>query len=318
MKKAPIVSLHYKRPAHTLQALKSLSENYGADQSELFIFCDDARNEADKPLVHEVRKIAKSQRWCGEVHVVERPHNLGLFENSVSAISQICEQYGRMIFLEDDSLLSPVFLNYMNNALDRYEDCSEVVHVSGYTWPVNENLPETFFLRTPNVWGWGTWQRAWQHYKADAAYWLKQIDEQQAEQEISYGGTRPYVQQLKQILQYQTRNSWSIYWLPAVFFNGLALYPKQSLVHNIGFDGTGENYKFATSVYDTVTCCDEIIQFPDVIAENEEAKIAFIQYFQSLQPKNKPLLQRGMHRIHKTLKSLHSFSKSLFPMQAKT
>jgi GT2 family glycosyltransferase len=318
MNKAPIVSFHYKRPDHTLRALKSLSENEGADQSELFIFSDGAKNESEEPLVQEVRRIAKSRLWCGKIHIIERPYNLGLFENITAAITEICNLYSRVIVLEDDSLLSPYFLNYMNNALNKYEDCPEVMHISGYTWPVKTDLPESFFLRIPNVWTWGTWQRAWQHYRVDPTYWLQKIYDQGVAGEISYGGMRPYVQQLEQTLKSKTRNSWAIYWLPAVFFNGLALYPKQSLVQNTGFDGTGVNYQSFTSIYDTVIYQANIVQFPNIIQENKEAKAAFIQYFHDTQPKKTPLLERGLYRFRKKVNSLRSLSAGFLPLQVRT
>lgn len=49
-----------------------------------------------------------------------------------------------MIVLEDDLVVSPYFLKYMNEALDFYEKEEQVISIHGYIYPVKQKLPETF------------------------------------------------------------------------------------------------------------------------------------------------------------------------------
>lgn len=294
--KAPIVSLHFKRPEHSRQALLSLYQNEGAKDSELFIFCDGARNEREELQVQQVREVVRSQQWCGKVHIIERERNLGCFQNTVSAVTEICEKYGRVIFVEDDSLLSPYFLNYMNDALERYEYEPQVMHISAYLWPLKNQILAPFFLRSTNVWTFATWQRAWSQYHTDATSLLDKICFAGLEQAFSFDGMRNYVE----LLENEARGNiddWSIYWAAIVFLNGLSLYPNCSLVKNIGFDGTGFHYVTSTSVYDTTLSQEGITNFPTVFQEDEVARQKFIEFFKSIQPRKGTVWERIIHKI---------------------
>ncbi|NEO66952.1 MAG: hypothetical protein F6J98_44010 [Moorea sp. SIO4G2] len=61
MSLAPIALFTYKRPDHTKKTLEALSNNHYAKESELFIFCDDAKSSDDETLVKSVRDVVRSQ-----------------------------------------------------------------------------------------------------------------------------------------------------------------------------------------------------------------------------------------------------------------
>jgi len=63
----------------------------------------------------------------------------------------------------------------MNNALNMYEDDKQVMHISGYFFPIKNKLPSTFFYNLASCWGWATWQRAWQYYNPDAKFLFAEI-----------------------------------------------------------------------------------------------------------------------------------------------
>ena len=56
-KLAPIALFVYNRPQHTERTLKFLQENDLAAKSDLFIFSDGPKTEAEKKNVSAVRKI---------------------------------------------------------------------------------------------------------------------------------------------------------------------------------------------------------------------------------------------------------------------
>lgn len=309
MKKAPIAFFAFKRPDHTRRALESLAQNEGADKSELFIFCDGARRADEQISVEQVREVVRSKQWCGKVHVIEQKENMGLARATISGITEICNQHDRVIVLEDDSFLCPHFLNYMNDALEKYQAEPRVMHISGYMWPLQSELPETFFLRLSATWGWATWQRAWQHFDPNEEALLARIQLNKFGQEFSLNGAKPYLE----LLEKQARgeiDSWSIRWYASIFLNkGLSLYPKQSLVKNIGHDGTGTHCGI-TSVFDTSLYQDKILFFEDTIEENPKVINDLAEYFESLKPRRGSLLERGTHRLNKILRTAsHSLRK---------
>ena len=65
------------------------------------------------------------------------------------------------------------------------------------------------------------------------------LDDKQLKKKFNLNGNYDYLNLLK--LQKERKvDSWAIRWYLSVFMkNGLVLFPRQSLVNNIGFDGTG-------------------------------------------------------------------------------
>ena len=69
-----------------------------------------------------------------------------------------------MIAVEDDLVVAPGFLEFLNRGLDRYADAEQVFQISGYMYPGRYGEHEAFFLPMISCWGWATWKRAWAHY----------------------------------------------------------------------------------------------------------------------------------------------------------
>lgn len=240
---APIVIFSYDRPKHLQQTLDALSKNAFADQSDLFIYCDGAKESAPLEQVDRIienRKVAHAASGFKSLSVVERPKNIGLKANIVGAVTEVVNKYGRVITLEDDIVTSPGFLRFMNEALEMYMDDEQVMHISGYMWPHRWSLPETFFYEVPYPGGgWATWKRAWQYYDDDAAKlyhkWENKWDEFN-----KFGGD--YLQK-QLVANYEgTLNTWFIKWHAVLLLRGgLTLYPGKSLTNNIGFDLTATN-----------------------------------------------------------------------------
>lgn len=246
---APIALFVYNRPEHTKQTLEALAQNQLAQDSELVIFCDGAKVNAsttDIARITEVRALVKSQKWCKEVRIVEQTHNLGLATSITQGVTELINQFGKVIVLEDDIVTSKGFLRFMNEALDFYEHEEKVMHISGYMFPIDfeEIEPQdehTFFYRSTSCWGWATWQRAWKYFNSDAKFLLTQLQEKKLLQEFDLDNTYRFSYQLELNLQHKI-HTWAVKWYASVFLQkGLCLHPKHSLVQNIGNDQSGDN-----------------------------------------------------------------------------
>ena len=293
MTKAPIAFFAYNRPNHIEKALESLSQCEGAVDSELFIFCDGPKKSLDKEAVEEVRSIAKRKQWCGKVHVIERDENMGLANSVISGVTEVVNRYGRVIVVEDDLILSPQFLNYMNDALDFYRDNAKVMHVSGYMFPVKDKLPPTFFYRNTSCWGWATWKRSWDMFDSDSSHLLKCIKERNLCREFDLEGTASFVE----MLQSHTKgklDSWAVRWYGSVFLRGgLCLHPGLSLVKNTGHDGSGIHCVF-TDEFNVELSNKRIRQFVDEIEEDKRVIELMVGFYKSL---NKPLFLRVVNKL---------------------
>ncbi|MGG9960075.1 glycosyltransferase family 2 protein [Ferruginibacter sp. SUN106] len=245
---APIAFFAYNRPEHTRLALESLSKNVLADESVLWIFVDGPKagaSEETKAAIAAVREVVAQKKWCKEVHIMASEVNKGMFKANIEGITKIVSEYGKIIALEDDGILSPGFLTYMNDALDFYENTPQVMHVSAYTRPdlqpaVDKVEASTYFYYHTTTWGWGTWKRAWDKYTTDALAVRKAITAKGNIKKLNMDGTFEFYWGLKAVAKKQF--SWNTIWHSIVFLHdGLCLYPKKSLVDNIGHDGSGTN-----------------------------------------------------------------------------
>lgn len=237
---APIALFVYSRPDHTRRAVEALKRNELAADSELTIFSDGPKSGAQIESVNEVRRYIRGITGFKSVTVVERPQNLGLARSVIDGVTSLVNEHGRVIVLEDDLLTSPYFLTYMNEALEKYKNSEQVMQISGYMFPVEIGTnKDALFLPFTTSWGWATWRRAWQHFDASAGGYANLKNDRAKRMAFDLEDSYPYFKMLESQLRGEI-DSWAIRWWLSVFLcNGLVLYPCQSLVENIGFDGSG-------------------------------------------------------------------------------
>jgi hypothetical protein len=267
---APIALFVYNRPDHTRRTISYLQQNLLADESRLYIFCDAAKTDADKPKVEQVRQLVKDVSVFKSVKIILRNHNLGLAESIISGVTQLVYEYGKVIVFEDDLLSSPYTLQYFNDALTKYANQEQVMHIGAYMYNLHDKkLPETFFYRAATSWGWATWARAWKNFEPDVDKLIAQFDMLKIAR-FSIEGKMNFWKQIEQF-KAGKNNSWAIRWYASIFLkNGLTLNPSQSLIQNIGHDGTGVHSN-KEDMYHVQMGRKQVTQFPDTIEENEEA-----------------------------------------------
>ncbi len=136
-------------------------------------------------------------------------------------------------------IISPYFLTYMNDALDQFAKDERVISIHGYVYPVEQELPEAFFIPGADCWGWATWRRGWKIFNSNGQYLLDELTRQGLLKSFDFNGAYPYSQMLKEQIEGEN-DSWAVRWYASAFLhNKLTLYPGCSLVHNIGNDNSG-------------------------------------------------------------------------------
>ncbi|MFH1999657.1 MAG: sugar transferase [Planctomycetota bacterium] len=277
MTAAPIALFVYSRPLHTRKTVEALLKNVLSQDSDLFIFSDAPKTEAQTEAVNEVRQYIRGIVGFKNVTIVERETNFGLARSIIDGVTRLCEMYGRAIVLEDDLVTSPHFLRFMNDALDMYEHEGRVMHISGSTYPVGEIGEETFFLRVPLCWGWATWSRAWQHFGKSDDVMLK--FDQKMRRDFTFNNSYHFWEQLESNKS-RIIDTWFVYWYATLFMeNGLALFPGRTLVKNIGFDGTGVHCESNYLGKDIEPAISAIRISPILIEESKEAVIRHESFF---------------------------------------
>ncbi|NTE05053.1 glycosyltransferase [Agrobacterium tumefaciens] len=267
---APIALFVYNRPQHTERTLKFLQQNELAIESRLFIFSDGAKTAQDVDKVAEVRSIIKKVDGFKSVKIFEKKENSGLANSVIEGVTKLITDYGQVIVFEDDLVTSPHTLTYFNEGLNLYRDEERVMHIGAYMYPLKVNdLPQSFFFRAATSWGWATWARAWKNFEPDIDTLISKFDHQK-KTAFSIDSTMNFWKQMQEFKKGKN-NSWAIRWYASIFLkNGLTLNPSQSLVNNIGHDGTGV-HSGINDIYNVVINPKPITEFPDIIQEDKKA-----------------------------------------------
>ena len=283
MKPAPIILFAYRRPDHAERSLAALAANPEARASNLIAFLDGPRDVQDQSDVEKTRCVLRSATGFASVRIVERQQNVGLAQNISQGLTEILEEQGKAIVVEDDLEVSPAFLRYMNDGLTLYNNDERVASIHGYVYPTGRTLPSSFFLRGADCWGWATWSRAWKHYDSDAATLTARMRQCTWRGEFSFSGAYPYARMLKDAAAGRI-DSWAVRWYASTFLDGMyTLYPGISLVLNKGHDGTGTHSR-STARYDTMLSSEAPRLQKLEPSTNETAYEAFRCYFLSLRP----------------------------------
>ena len=293
MNLAPIALFVYNRLTHTRRTVEALAKNDLADGSDLFIFSDGPRSQADGETVDSVRKYLASISGFNSVTTVNRSTNLGCAASIISGIGEIVNRFGRIIVVEDDIVTSPHFLRFMNEALELYRDDEEVASIHGYLYPVKRRLPGTFFLRGADIWGWATWRRGWALFEPDGKKLLDELKGRRLTKAFDLDGSFYYTSMLESQIAGKL-DTWDINWHASAYLRGkLTLNPGRSLTRNIGNDNSG-THSNATDKFDTDISPDPVVVERIPLKEDPAAREAIKEFFRSLTP---PLYQRALARF---------------------
>ena len=243
---APVVLFVYNRLDHTMNVIDSLKKNLYAKETDLYVFSDAAKNENNVDKVNAVREYIRSTEWKEYFHsvtVIEAEENKGLAKSIIGGVTDILKKYEKVIVVEDDLVLSPYFLNYMNGALDYYKDVPDVWSISGYSFPMKslKNYPhDVFYSYRGSSWGWATWLDRWIKTDWEVKDYEKMMQDKEWQKRFNRGGA-----DLTGMLRLQMEgkiNSWAVRWVYTQSnLDMYTVYPKKSYILNDGCDGSGTN-----------------------------------------------------------------------------
>jgi hypothetical protein len=296
-KPAPILLFVYNRLDCVISTVEHLKANHLAKVSDLFIYSDASKNDEDFVKVNEVRSFIRKIDGFKSVKIVEAKINQGLANSVIRGVSCILTLNKKVIVLEDDIVTSPVFLNYMNDALDFYESDQRIWSISGYHPPIH--LPKAYsnsiyLSYRACSWGWASWRNRWetidweikdyQYYKTNPFRILH----------FCKGGT-----DLDKMLRFQMEgkiDSWAIRWCyNQSMQNKYTIYPTKSFVNNIGIDGHGTHCDPSSARFSQKIVKD----FPYTLKAN-------IKFNKTIARKFKKFYDRSIiRRMKKILSPLH-------------
>lgn len=234
---SPIVLFVYKRLDTLVKCIESLQKDPLSKRSDLYIFSDAAGKEEDVVKVNRVRLFIKSISGFNKIVITEAKENKGLAASVIGGVSHVIEKYGNAIVLEDDLVVAPNFLSFMNQSLEYYQHEKNVITISGFTLPVE--LPQgyahdVYFTKRVFSWGWATWKDKWESIDWSVADYESFVSNPSRIKTFNEMGS-----DLSAMLHKQMNgqiNSWAIRLYYHQFKNQMfTVFPINSKVLNIGF-----------------------------------------------------------------------------------
>ncbi len=270
----------YKRSVHTKKVLTALARN-SILPSKLYLFHDGLKYGEDSTEWYKVQDLLESVDWC-EKEIIVSDSNKGLAESIMTGISYMFTECDSVIVLEDDCLPAPGFMQYMNQCLTKYHSLKDVYAVSGYGWPIDfpETTSDVYACGRISSWGWGTWKDRWDGFHRDYTV-LRQL---RLDEELSLC-LETWGHDLEQMLINQVRgdiDSWAVFWALYVIQNkGFSINPYNSLIENIGFDGSGEHCDKSDAFRAPINQYTDSLFLPDFLEMEDAVKRCFAEFYSS-------------------------------------
>jgi hypothetical protein len=162
----PLLIVLYNRADFTKRLFDIL--NHIGTFQKIYISIDGPRIPEDLLKVAKVREIARDVDLGGKVYIRQSEKNQGCKIGVRSAIDWFFSLESEGVILEDDCHPTSEFFEFMEEMLVRYRDDSRVAQISGSNTIGSYDVDsDYFFSNFGNIWGWGTWRRAWNNYDRD-------------------------------------------------------------------------------------------------------------------------------------------------------
>ena len=278
---APICLFTYNRLNEAQQTLEALQKNFLADESDLWVFCDAAKNEQDKIKVERVRQYLQSIKGFKSVEIRISEEHRGLASSIISGVSMMLEKYEEIIVLEDDLITSPNFLNFMNQALVFYKNDSKIQSINGFSLPLKDKSFEVYFQTRTESWGWATWKDRWDPAVFNKNYLAGLIT---SDPTILKKFNKKCGADISQMLLDSIHNkndSWYVRWVFDHFKNEhVGVYPVSSFITNIGYNSDATHCKGVnTYIFEPVNPSKTEFNFPAFHPIDKQMEKEFLSYF---------------------------------------
>lgn len=237
----PIVIFAFNRPGSLKRLIDSLKKNHGFDVRDIYVFVDGPRNEYDQPKVSEVIDIASEITS----NVIISQRNNGLGPSIIKGVSDIINQYGKVIVLEDDLVLMPGFISYMDKALDVYADDPRIFSICGYGPKIKrpkDYIGDVYLCNRSSSWGWATWKDRWNTVDWEVSDWDALKSSKERQKAFNKGGSDMF-DMLKGYME-GCNKSWAIRFCYSQHKQDrYSVHPFRSLVANEGYGINATNCK---------------------------------------------------------------------------
>ena len=195
-------------------------------------------------MIRAVHKVAYNKYWTERFRAVSievADANKGLANSVIDGATKVIGAAGRAIVVEDDLLVAPDFLVFMNDCLNFYHIDQSVGSITGFS-PLAEAPTgyrhDVMAVPRNSSQGWGTWLNRWREVDWSARDAHRVWKERELRRLLNSAGSDRALRLRRQLDG--KIDSWSIrFGLYQVIAGKVTIYPVHNRILNIGYDGSG-------------------------------------------------------------------------------
>ena len=166
---APVQVNVYDRLDKLKACISSLLANELSRDTVIYISSDNYSKEEDKVKIRAVRDYINKIIGFKKVVKIFHKTNLGSPGASLAARKIVLENHDRFILLEDDVIVSPLFLEYINKGLEFYKNDQNVFSICGFSPYTLDNKyfeRKNYLFKSSrwNPWGYGMWKNKYLNF----------------------------------------------------------------------------------------------------------------------------------------------------------
>lgn len=172
----PIIFCVFNRPdltKITFNFIKSIKPK------TLFLISDGPRNISDEKKIKEVRSIISDINWNCKIYKRFRKNNFGCKKSFEDGVGWLFSKYDKMIYIEDDTLISKDFIRFAEENLERYEKNINISVISAqFEFSKYIKKRNSSYIVSPlmRLQPFATWKRVWRLYEKDISkIWYNNI-----------------------------------------------------------------------------------------------------------------------------------------------
>ena len=297
-----ILFLVFNRPDTTARVFDCIRE---AKPPRLYVAGDGPRagRQGEEERVREARRIATSIDWPCEVRTLFREENLGCKRAVSGALDWFFAQEEEGIILEDDCVPDPSFFRFCEEMLEQHREEENVATISGnnLVGRGQKDANRFFFSKYFHCWGWATWRRGWELYRANLKGWPEWYASEEFRKWLPGREEQAYWSRIFERVYAGGIDSWAYPFLGSLWMAGkISIQPGVNLVVNIGF---GEN---ATHTRGSSNCpARSSVKMPVSCRRRKSSKSRDLKVFERHYQRKKRLT--GKDRVRKIVNAFPGF-----------